>query len=104
MAPPDEEEDSRRHRRRRTILGGVLYSGSEKWECSIFDFSESGARVRGAGDLEIGSFVELKINKFNDFREAKVMWKRDAFLGLEFLVNFDAEKDEAARLLKPIGR
>ena len=103
MAPSGDTEDNRKHLRRRTILGGVLYSGNEKWECSIFDFSESGARIRGAGDLEIGTFVELKINKFNDFREAKVMWKREKYLGLEFLVNFDAEKDEAARLLRPIG-
>lgn len=103
MAPPGEESESRKHRRRKTILGGVLYRGDEKWECSIFDFSESGARIRCDGDPEIGSFVELKINKFNDFRQAKIMWKRGKYLGLEFLVNFDIEKDEVAKLLKPIG-
>jgi hypothetical protein len=104
MAEPEGENEGRRHLRRRTILVGVLYCDSEKWECSIFDFSESGARVRGAGDLDIGTFVELKINKFNDFRQAKVMWRKGKFLGLEFLINFDHEKDEATKLLKPIGR
>ncbi len=103
MEPSGDESNSRKHRRRRTILGGVLYRGDENWECSIFDFSESGARIRSEGNPEIGSFVELKINKFNDFREAKVMWKRGKYLGLEFLVSFDTEKDEMAKLLRPIG-
>ena len=84
----DEIKD-RRSTRRRTLFGGVVYDEKRNaWDCSASDFSEEGVKVRMPQDanLEMGSFVDLKINKFNDIRRCKVMWARDGFIGLQFLI------------------
>lgn len=91
-----EDSNNRRSTRRRTLFGGVVYDEDRKaWECSVSDFSEEGVKVRMPPDsvLEIGDFVDLKINKFNDLRRCKVMWARDGFIGLQFLIKIDRVKD-----------
>ncbi len=102
-----EEEESdvpnqRQFKRRRTLFGGSIYRGSESWDCSISDISESGVRVKTEAELEIGDVVELKNNKFNDIREAEVVWKREGFLGLNFLVKIDTTRKEVAEFFKMI--
>ena len=89
--------------RRLTLLGGAIFKDSEKWDCRISDISEMGVRVWSECDLEIGSNVELKINKINDFREAKIVWKSDSFLGLNFLIPMDSKNAEIADLFRPIN-
>ena len=93
--------DKRDSLRRRTIFGGVIFDdGGKSWECSVADISESGVRVRLQTDLEIGSFVELKINKFDGLRRCQVMWKRENWIGLRFEVKIDPDDDEMASLFK----
>ena len=99
--PP--EENNRTFRRRRTLFGGTIFKGSQKWDCRISDISESGVRVRTDCDLEIGTLVELKITKINDFREAEIVWKTENFIGLNFLVRIDPKNAEVALLFRPIN-
>ncbi len=97
-----ETPNQRQFTRRRTLFGGSIYRGMEKWDCSISDISESGVRVKTKAELELGDLVELKNNKFNDIREAEVMWKRDGYIGLNFLVKIDVTKKEVAEFFKPM--
>ncbi len=94
-------KESRRSGRRRTLFGGVIYGeGGEAWDCSISDISEEGAKVKSDADLDRGTFVDLKINKFNDLRRTKVMWIRGGHVGLQFLVKIDKAKDGMSDFFK----
>ncbi len=99
-----DDKESRLRGRRRTLFGGVIYGeGGESWSCSISDISETGAKVKSKAELELGTFVDLKINKFNDLRRTKVMWVRDGHVGLEFLVKIDKANKEMTEFFKLIG-
>ena len=96
-----DSRENRKTGRRRTLFGGVVYDEDGKgWDCSISDISETGARIKSAAKLELDMFVDLKINKFNDLRRTKVMWKREGFVGLEFLVKIDKAKDGLSEFFK----
>ncbi len=95
--------NNRRTARRRTLFGGVVFDDDRNaWECSVSDLSVEGVRVKMApgANLKLGDFVELKINKFNDLRRCKVMWEREEFIGLQFLVKVDKEKDGLSEFFK----
>jgi len=87
--------------RRRTIFGGVIFErDGNTWECSVADISETGVRVRVGTELELGSYVELKINKFDGLRRCEVMWKREKWIGLRFEVKLNPDDEEMATLFK----
>jgi len=98
----NDERNLRQNERRRTLFGGTIFDeDGNVWECSISDVSEAGARVKAAGaDLPMGTFVDLKINKFNDFRRCKVMWLREGYIGLQFLIKLDRNKEEIGGFFK----
>lgn len=100
-----EGRDLRKSGRRRTLFGGVMYDeGDNAWNCFIADVSEKGAKVKSSAELQIGSFVDLKINRFNDMRRCKVMWVREGHIGLEFLVKMDKNKEGVAEFFKLMER
>lgn len=70
------------------------------WNCYIADISEDGAKVKSSAELELESFVDLKINRFNDMRRCKVMWIREGHIGLEFLVKIDKNKEGMTEFFK----
>ncbi len=97
-------DENRQSGRRKTIFGGVLFNDDgDQWDCSIVDISETGARVRSQADLESGSFVNMKITKFNDLRRSEVMWSRDGKLGLRFVVKIDKHQQGIAEFFKLVG-
>ncbi len=99
-------KDGRRTGRRKTLFGGVVYDEKRNaWECSVSDLSEEGVRIRitPEANLELGDFVDLKINKFNDMRRSKVMWAREGFIGLQFLVKVDRNEEGMSEFFKLIG-
>ena len=99
------DEENRQSRRRKTLFGGVLFNDDgEQWDCSIVDFSETGAKVRSQAELEAGSFVNMKIAKFNDLRRAEVMWSREGNLGLRFVVKIDRNQKEVAEFFKLVDK
>jgi len=92
--------DKRTHGRRRTIFGGVLYGqDGGSWECAIVDISESGAKIRAATDLKMGEKVDLKINKYNEFRTCEVIWLREGEVGVRFVVGLDPKREGLDRVL-----
>ncbi len=101
--------DGREHRRsgrRRTLFGGIIYDEDRNaWECSVSDLSEEGVKVKvvDGANLELGDFVDLRINKFNDMRRSKVMWARDGYIGLQFLVKVDRNEKHMSGFFKLIG-
>lgn len=98
-------EEHRHSGRRKTLFGGVLFNDDgAQWDCSIVDISETGAKVRSRADLEAGSFINMKITKFNDLRRAEVMWIRDGFLGLRFVIKIDKHQKEMAEFFKLVGK
>lgn len=96
-----DSRDKRSSGRRRTLFGGVIFDENRNvYECSVSDISIVGAKVKANADLEIGSFVDLKINKFNHLRRSKVMWIREGHIGLQFLVKIDKVKDGMSEFFK----
>ena len=98
-----QSTNKRQFKRRRTLFGGVIYRGQDQWDCSISDISESGVRVKCKGELEIDETVELKNNKFNDLRDAEVVWYRDGYYGLNFLVKIDVTAPGVADFFRPMA-
>jgi len=97
--------DNRDTERLRTLLSGVLYDEEGRaWECSISDISEGGARIKSKTGVELEMLVDLKINKFNDVRQTKVMWKRDSYTGLQFTVKIDEGKAHMSEFFKLLKR
>ncbi|MCH7550714.1 MAG: PilZ domain-containing protein [Proteobacteria bacterium] len=100
-----DEQKNRRSGRRRTLFGGKMFDEEGNvWECSVSDISEEGARVKSDAALVAESFVDLKINKFNDLRRCKVMWVREGYIGLQFLVKIDKDKEGMSDLFKLIAK
>lgn len=98
-------QENRRSGRRRTLFGGKMFDEEGNvWECSVSDISEEGARVKSDAALAAESFVDLKINKFNDLRRCKVMWVREGYIGLLFLVKIDKDKEGMSDFFKLIGK
>ena len=97
--------ENRKSGRRRTRFGGKMCDEEGNvWECSVSDISEEGARVRSDAALAAESFVDLKINKFNDLRRCKVMWVREGYIGLLFMVKIDKDKDGMSEFFKLIEK
>ncbi len=98
-------QEHRRSGRRRTLFGGKMFDEEGNvWECSVSDISEEGARVKSDAALAAESFVDLKINKFNDLRRCKVMWVREGYIGLQFLVKIDKDKEGMSDFFKLIEK
>jgi len=96
-----DHTDKRNSLRRKTIFGGVIFSeDGEKWECSVSDISETGVKIRTTAKLDIGTTVDLKINKFNDLRRCEVSWVAEKFLGLRFMVAITPDDEAMAGLFK----
>ena len=97
-------ENQRKSSRRRTLFGAVIFDADDnKWECSVADISASGAKIKTEANLALGSFVDLKIIKFNDLRRTEVMWVRDGVVGLRFVVNINKNQPGMAEFFKLIA-
>ena len=73
----------RKHNRRTVIQSASLRIGSFDFECTAYDISLGGVRLKVDVPLEQGTnvFVQLK-SKLT--QTAKVIWSADGFLGLCF--------------------
>ena len=104
VAEKNDDACKRQNGRRRTLFGGVVFSGDGESECFISDISTSGVRVRLKDPIEMGSEVDLKINKFEFLLKAKVVWIRDGYTGLEFKNPLNPKDANLSRLFSLIGK
>lgn len=96
-------QDLRTNGRRRTLFGGKVFDDKGRsGECLVSDFSASGAKARTTANFEKGTFVYLKINKFNDLRRAEVMWSREGTIGLRFLSAITKPSASMEKVLRPL--
>ncbi len=74
----------RKHNRRTVILPATLDVGSYNVDCTAYDISLGGIRLKVDLPIEQGTnvYVQLK-NKLK--RAAQVIWSADGFMGLSFL-------------------
>jgi hypothetical protein len=83
---PVSSGDHRRARRQRSLLGGKLSFGEGYFtvDCIVRDLSSTGARVKVPEGQMLPPrlyFLELRSG---DIHEARVAWRRDREVGLEF--------------------
>lgn len=82
----------RQHNRRTVIQAATLKIGSFDFDCTAYDISLGGIRLKVDMPIEHGTnvFVQLK-NKLK--QTAKVIWSADGFMGLSFM-----EKPDTVRV------
>jgi len=95
--PSDDRRDAHRPR---VLFGGKLLYGHMAYslDCAIRDLSDSGARVRVAGDPHIGGPVWLISNRAGTAHRGTVLWRRSNELGLQFVEEIDLKKPIAGAL------
>ncbi|WP_321397713.1 PilZ domain-containing protein [Emcibacter sp.] len=76
----------RQHNRRTVVLPAKLDVGDYKFDCTAYDLSLGGIRLKVDLPLDEGAsvYVQLK-NKLK--RAAQVIWSADGFVGLRFVDN-----------------
>jgi len=76
----------RKHNRRTVIQPVTLGVGSFDFNCTAYDISLGGIRLKVDIPIESGASVYIQLrNKLK--QTAKVIWSADGFLGLSFLEN-----------------
>ncbi|WP_321397715.1 PilZ domain-containing protein [Emcibacter sp.] len=77
-------KENRRDRRRQPVLWkSVLTVGEYSFDCIMYNFSLSGARVKLDLPLQKGAETLLDIKSEWQIN-AKVVWQKDGFIGLSF--------------------
>lgn len=92
MSDPTTKE-RRSKARQRVLLSGVLTHGPAGMtlDCAVRDLSDTGARIRLTAPEDIWPPAALLILKTDQAYEARVAWRRDADIGLEFIRPLDVE-------------
>jgi len=74
----------RKHNRRTVVQPATLGIGSFVFDCTAYDISLGGIRLRADISIERGTgvYIQLK-NKLK--QTARVIWSADGFLGLRFM-------------------
>jgi hypothetical protein len=87
--------------RKRVLFGGrVSYlDGTQHFDCSIRDLSETGARITLKPGLPIPSKVYLIDTRNRTAHEAKVVWNNGREAGLEFVTSFALSAIDNPQLL-----
>jgi hypothetical protein len=79
-------DDKRRATRRKVLKDGkiVLINNWSVVDCCVRDISETGARLRCADQAAVPATFRLVLLAENTIRDAKVVWRRDDNLGVQF--------------------
>ncbi len=81
--PPAGER--RRSRRTRTLkLGQVLCPEGQRFDCTVLDISEGGARIRLAKQVSCPAHFTLRLTTGRSYR-CEIAWRGDTELGMRFL-------------------
>jgi hypothetical protein len=88
MSMPAQPQGKERRQYPRVSIGNYLLrldpcDGRPPISCVVWDMSESGARLRLAGDVALPPFIDILIG--NVVRKARVVWRKSTQIGIEFL-------------------
>jgi hypothetical protein len=95
--------DRRAARRTRTLLGGIISynNGANSLNCTVRDYSETGARIFVAADANLPDHLFLILVRHRVAHQAEVMWYGQHEAGLKFIYSVqinDSMTDELGYL------
>jgi len=79
--------DNKRSAPRARVLKGAKIVNMNQWsllDCTVRDLSETGAKLICADPLSIANVFRFLLPSENTIRDARVIWRRDGMLGIEF--------------------
>ena len=83
-------EERRQSLRRRTLLSGrVEFLDRSTFECVVRNLSETGAKVRCEQQIALPDVFTLVIEKTDERRDARAIWRRQDESGLKFMTPED---------------
>jgi PilZ domain len=80
------EENNRIAPRARVLKGAKIVS-MNNWslmDCTVRDLSETGAKLLCGDPLAVANVFRFLMPAENTIRDARVVWRRDGMLGIEF--------------------
>lgn len=85
-------EERRQSLRRRTLLSGrVEFLDRSTFNCVIRNMSDSGARVRCDQQIALPDVFTLFIEKMDEKRDVRAIWRSENEIGLKFMTPEDYE-------------
>lgn len=85
-------EERRQSLRRRTLLSGrVEFLDRSTFNCVIRNMSDSGARVRCDQQIALPDVFTLFIEKMDEKRDVRAIWRSENEIGLKFMTAEDYE-------------
>jgi PilZ domain len=80
-------QERRQHQRRRTYLGGQAAFGQRycAQDCLVRNLSQNGARLIFSDHVLIPDEFDLMIPHKGDSRRARIVWRYQAYVGVQFL-------------------
>lgn len=79
------QRDERRHHRRRAVLWqGHLFSGDQETDCTIWNISLGGVKIRLKRPVEMTGSVMLDISRYGAVA-CRLAWQRGREIGLSFI-------------------
>lgn len=85
-------EERRRTLRRRTLLSGKIeFLDRSTFECVIRNLSETGAKVRCDQQIVLPDVFDLVIEKMDERRSVRAVWRGQDEIGLKFMTAEDYE-------------
>ena len=79
--------DNKRITPRNRVLKGAKIVSMNHWsvvDCKVRDMSETGARIICGDQASVANEFQFLMPSENWMRTAKVVWRRDTLLGIEF--------------------
>jgi hypothetical protein len=83
QSTPFAGEDRRENHRHEVRWWAQMEVGTDRFACSVFDLSQSGAKVRVAQPVIVKESVRLGMPPFGGF-EGEVVWTNDGVIGVQF--------------------
>jgi PilZ domain len=80
-------EENKRGAPRARVLKGAKILALDRWtvvDCTVRDISETGAKLLCGDPMAIANEVRFLLPTENTIRNARVVWRRETMIGIEF--------------------
>ncbi|MBM3520463.1 MAG: PilZ domain-containing protein [Alphaproteobacteria bacterium] len=87
MVETTERSEARNTRRQRVLKGAkiVFNHSSSVIDCAVRDLSATGAKLVCSDQMAVPAEFSLVTPMDNEMRKARVIWRRDGLIGVEFV-------------------